>query len=140
MKFLTALIAIVFSTNLFACPEIGGAFSCQQGSHISEKEITKNDTGYLINSDGIEFNYISDGKVYDVEATDTMKDGKVKSYCKDNKFIVEFKATILDEGSEIARQSSVTEYLPSGMNLLITQKTKMKGIPLPALKLKCTRL
>lgn len=50
-----------------------------------------------------------------------------------------FKATILYEGSELAKQSSVTEYTPMGSGLMIFQKTKMKGIPLPAMKFNCTR-
>lgn len=139
-KFIFALSLI--STQLFAseCPNITGAYSCKEGSHVSLKEITQHDSGYLINSDGLEFNYLTDGKTYEVEANENMKDGKVTSTCKANKLIVNFKATILDEGSEIAKQSSVTEYIPAGVNLVITQKTKMKGIPLPVLKLSCTRL
>ena len=131
----------ILSSQLFAveCPPISGSFTCQQGSHVSYKIITQTNDGYLINSDGIDFNYITDGKTYEVEATSNMKDGKVTSTCTSNKFIVGFKATILYEGSELAKQSSVTEYTPVGSGLMIVQKTKMKGIPLPAIKFNCTR-
>lgn len=140
MKYLITLLTLTLSATAFACPEISGSYSCRSGSHVSEKEIVKTSQGYHIISDGIEFTYLTDGNTYDVEANDSMKDGKVKSYCKDNKFIVDFKATILYEGAEIARQTSVTEYVPSGANLIITTKTKMKGLPMPLLKLNCTRL
>ena len=121
------------------CPQISGSFTCQQGSHISYKVITQTNDGYLINSDGIDFNYITDGKSYEVEATSSMKDGKVTASCNSNKFIIGFKATILYEGSEIAKQSSITEYALLNNNMTILQKTKMKGIPLPAIKFDCTR-
>jgi len=140
MKSLITLMTLTLSTATFACPEISGLYSCRSGSHVSEKEITKTDLGYHIVSDGIEFTYMTDGNTYDVEANDSVKDGKVKSYCKDNKLIVDFKATILYEGAEIARQTSITEYVPAKENLIITTKTKMKGLPMPVLKLNCTRL
>lgn len=74
---------LVLSSQIFAaeCPPISGSFTCQQGSHVSYKIITQTNDGYLINSDGIDFNYITDGKTYEVEATSNMKDGKVTSTC-----------------------------------------------------------
>lgn len=140
MKFLAFLTCALMATNLWACPDFSGRYTCKQGSHVSEKEIKLDGGGYHIISDGTEFTYYPDGNTYEVEANDSMKDGKVRSFCKDNKLIVDFKATILYEGAEIARQVSVTEYLPKGQDLIITTKTKMKGLPLPVLKLNCERI
>ena len=134
-------ISLMFSTQLFAseCPQISGTFLCKSGSRISEKVITQNEDSYQIVSDGIEFTYVTDGKTYDVEATSDMKDGKVTASCQKDKFVVNFKATILYEGSEIAKQSTVSEYSISNQDLVIVQKTKMKGIPLPAVKFNCSK-
>ena len=140
MKKIYVLLSLLVSFNAFAgnCPEISGNYSCQQGSHVSLKEIVKTATGYKINSDGIDFEYFTDGNVYEVEANENMKDGKVSSLCDNNKFIVNFNATVLYEGSELAKQVSRSEYYINNGTLLITQKTKMKGIPLPTVKFTCS--
>ncbi len=141
MKLLT-LATLLLSTQIFAseCPKLSGDYLCTSGSRVSEKMITQANEGYLINSDGVEFNYLTDGKIYDVEATSDMKDGKILSTCRANKFVVNFNATILYEGSAIAKQSTVSEYALLDRDMTIVQKTKMKGIPLPAVTFLCKRI
>ncbi len=129
------------SFNLFAgqCPLLDGAYICREGSHVSYKEIKTTNEGYDIVSDGIFFQYKTDGKGYSVEATDSMKDGIVTSSCANQKFVVDFKATILYEGAEIAKQSTKSEYYVDQGQLKIKQKTKMKGIPLPTVNFICEK-
>ncbi len=131
----------MLSFNLFAnaCPLIDGAYVCREGSHVSYKEIKSTPNGYDIVSDGIYFQYITDGKGYSVEATDSMKDGVVTSTCNNQKFIIDFRATILYEGAEIAKQSTKSEYYLDQGLLKIKQKTKMKGIPLPTVNFACEK-
>ena len=134
------LITFLFSTSLFACPNISGSYSCQLNSSSSLKEITQTPTGYIINSNGIEKEYFTDNKGYEIPATDSYKNAIVTSFCKDEQFIVDFKATILYEGSEIAKEVARTTYEIDGDDLIILRKTKMKGVPLPVQKYLCTKI
>lgn len=141
MKNLTAGLGLLFSLNIFAsnCPDLEGIYTCQKGSHVSIKEIARTADGYIIVSDGIEFEYRVDGNTYEVPSTDSMTNAKVKSSCHDNKFVVDFNASILYDGTIIAKQVSKTEYSKKGDNLLFAQKIKMKGLPMPALNFECSR-
>lgn len=140
MKTTLLFLSALFSFNTFAanCPEINGVFTCMRGSQVSIKEITKTATGYIVVSDGVYSDYVTDGKTYDVEINEDVKDAKIKSYCQDNKFISDFTATILYEGSPIAKQVSKIEYSMKGANLEYLHKTKMKGLPMPTLRYTCT--
>lgn len=140
MKYLIASALIFVSVSAFACPDLTGSYDCRNGSHVSMKEIVFTEKSYYFNSDGVEFTYYPDGNTYEVEANERMKDGKVKSYCKNDKLFVDFNATILYEGSAIAKQKSVTEYVKTTEGMIITTKTKMKGLPMPTLKLLCNKL
>lgn len=141
MKKLTIGLGLLFSLNAFAaiCPDIEGTYTCQKGSHVSVKEIARTADGYIIVSDGMEYEYRVDGNTYEVPSTDSMTDGKVKASCHDNKFVVDFNASILYDGTIIAKQVSKTEYSKKGDNLIFAQKIKMKGLPLPALNFECIR-
>lgn len=141
MKKLTIGLGLLLSLNAFAtsCPDLEGTYTCQKGSHVSVKEIARTADGYIIVSDGMEYEYRVDGNTYEVPSTDSMTDGKVKASCRDNKFVVDFNASILYDGTIIAKQVSKTEYSKKGDNLIFAQKIKMKGLPLPALNFECIR-
>lgn len=141
MKKLTIGLGLLFSLNAFAasCPDLEGTYTCQRGNRILVKEITRTADGYIFVADGMQFEYRVDGNTYEVPSTDSMTDGKVKASCLDNKFIVDFNATILYDGAIIGKQVSKTEYSKNGDNLLFAQKVKMKGMPLPAINFECIR-
>lgn len=136
------VLGLIFSLNAFAsnCPDISGNFMCKEGSRVSLKEISLTSTGYNIISDGMSFDYITDGQFYDVASTENMKDAKIKSSCVKDKFIVDFNATILYDGSVLAKQVSKSEYSLSEDKLVFIHKTKMKGLPLPTIKYLCERI
>ena len=140
MKAILALsLFISFSSFASTCPELSGDYVCQKGSHISYKSIEKTETGYIVVSDGVEMEYATDGKTYDLPSTESVKDAKVVASCKNNVFVVDFTGTILYEGSELAKQVSKTEYSLKGDKMIYSQKIKMKGLPMPALTLACTK-
>jgi hypothetical protein len=133
-----AFIASLITLNVYACPNLTGTYLCQVGSHISQQTITNTDTGYNIINEGVESNYITDGNSYELPSTDNYQDAKVTSSCAEDKFVIDFKASILYEGSVIAKQVSRFTYYVEGDHLVYLQKTKMKGIPLPTNKFICT--
>lgn len=133
------MVAVLFSSAAFACPDISGVYTCKYNYNISNKEIVKTQSGFVINSDGNPMEYFADGKFYEVPATDSYTDAKVKSSCTENEMIVDFNASILYDGTIIAKQVSKTIYSMEGKDLIISQKVKMKGVPLPAIKWICTR-
>jgi len=101
-------VALLFSSAAFACPDISGVYSCKFNSNISNKEIVKTQSGFVINSDGNMMEYFADGKSYDVPATDSYTDARVKTSCTEKAMVVDFNASILYEGSIIAKQVSKT--------------------------------
>lgn len=131
--------AVLFSSTAFACPDISGLYSCKYNSNMSTKEIVKTEQGFVINSDGNSMEYLADGKAYEVPSTDSYTDALVRTTCTQNEMIVDFKASILYDGSIIAKQVSKSTYAMDGKDLIISQKVKMKGIPLPAIKWTCVR-
>lgn len=139
MKTTLALISMLFSTMVLACPDISGDYNCQLGSKILSTKIQEIPNGFVINTDGFEAEYITDGKVYDVPATDSMIDAQKRSSCQDDKFIVDFTATLLYEGTAIGKQVSKTTYFLQDNNLKMIKKTKAKGLPLPTQSYNCTR-
>ncbi len=136
---LLALITLLLSSTVFACPNISGLYTCQLKSELSLKEITQTETGYIIDSNGVQMEYFTDNKGYEIPSTSSYKDAIVTSSCKGEQFIVDFKATILYEGSEIAKQVARTTYQMDGDDLIILRKTKMKGVPLPVQKYLCIK-
>lgn len=133
------LLAFLTQSVWAACPDLSGNYICKNGSHVSLKNIEMTETGYIFNSDGVEFEYLTDGNTYPVPANENQKDGKVKSYCVDEKFIVEFNTTVLYEDTVIGKQVSKTEYSLNQDGFNIQQKTKLKGLPIPTLKFQCTK-
>lgn len=133
------LCALFVSSAAFACPDITGTFVCKFNSAVSQKEISKTETGFKIISEGYPMEYITDGRPYEIPATDSYKDAFVKSSCSEKELIIDFNASILYEGTVIAKEVSKTTYSMDSANLIITQKTKMKGLPMPAAKWNCTR-
>ena len=134
---MTLMAFIIFSGSAFACPDLTGSYLCKSGSHSTNKEIHSTDQGYIINSDGNEMEYFTDGRVVEVPETDSFKDGKYSSSCIGDKFIVTFSATLMYEGSPIAKQISRSTYTKNGDNLKIEIKTKSKNIPLPTINFNC---
>lgn len=138
MKFLM-LGALLFSSSVFACPDLSGSYTCVGKTRSYQKEVQKTDTGYISSNDGIEYEYFTDGKVYDIPETDSYRDGKLTSTCNGDQFIVDLTMTVLYEGAVVGQQVSHTTYNMEGDKLIINQKVKMKKIPLPKQKFICTR-
>lgn len=136
---LLVLITLLFSSSVFACPNISGFYSCLLNGVTTLKDIKQTTTGYIITTEGSEMEYFTDGMGYEIPATDSYKNATVTSSCRREQFIVDFKATILYEGSEIAKEVSKTTYGMQGEDLIILRKTKMKGFPLPTQKYLCTK-
>lgn len=136
----TLLISALFvSSAAFACPDITGLYVCKFNSAVSQKEIVKTENGFVVTSEGNSMEYFTDGKTYEIPATDDYTDAKVRTTCTDQEMIVDFNASILYEGSVIAKQVSKSIYSMSGSDLIITQKLKMKGLPMPKVQWTCTR-
>lgn len=137
------ILALSFLTSMSAfaatCPDISGDYICQKGSHISYKNIHRTDKGFIVISDGVEMEYITDKKTYSIPDTESVRDGKVSSYCEKDKLVVDFTGVILYDGSDLAKQVSKTEYTVKGEGMIFSQKIKMKGLPLPALTLDCKK-
>lgn len=131
--------ALLFSSAAFACPDISGVYSCKYNNNFSVKEIVKTQVGFIITSDGNPMEYFADGIAYEVPSTDSYTDAKVRTTCTQDEMVVDFNASILYEGSVIAKQVSKSIYSMEGKDLIISQKVKMKGIPLPAIKWTCVR-
>ena len=140
MKTILALSFLAsFSSYAATCPELSGDYICQKGSHISYKNIQKTDKSFIVISDGVEMEYITDKKTYSLPDTEVIRDAKVNSYCEKDKLVVDFTGIILYDGSDLAKQVSKTEYTLKGDGIIFSQKIKMKGLPMPALVLNCTR-
>lgn len=146
MKLSISLLFVLFSFSLYAnqelslsCPKMEGIYECKAGSRVSLKEIVATKEGFIINSDGSEREYFIDDQFREIIATDSYKDAFYKSRCHNESFIVDFKATLLYEGAEVAKQSQTSTYSMNGEDLVIVQKTKAKGLPLPTIKYICKR-
>lgn len=146
MKFCISIFSLLLSITVFAtqefnssCPSMDGVFECKAGSRVSLKEIISTQSGFLIISDGVEREYFFDDQFREIAATDSYKDAFYKSRCTNESFIVDFKATLLYEGAEIAKQTQTSTYTMNGDSLIIVQKTKAKGFPLPTVKYICNR-
>jgi hypothetical protein len=129
---------LLLSSQAFACPDLTGSYLCKAGSRTANKEIHSTNQGYIINSDGNELEYFTDGRVVEVPETDSFKDGKYTSVCNGDQFVVTFTATLMYEGSPIAKQVSRSTYSKNGDNLKLEIKTKSKNIPLPTINFNCT--
>lgn len=140
MKLLLIMVTL-FATNAFACPMLTGNYTChrENGSQVLNKQITNTEKGYIINTDGNEMEYFTDGKGYSIPATDSYQNAKVVSSCNGEIFNTVFTAEILYEGSVIAREVALSNYAFEGDKLVLTQKTKMKGLPMPSNRYICTR-
>lgn len=133
------LFSLFISLSALACPDISGEYACLRNNQTTFRSIEVIPGGFrMIN--GIHTNdYITDGTtIQTLPDTDSMKDGKYKSHCQGNKLIVDFTATIMYEGSAIARQVSKTTYQLKNDQLEIIQKVRMKGIPLPTIRELCS--
>lgn len=138
MKFLVAVLLLV-SAQAFACPDITGSFSCKYKNRLSEREITKTADGFLINIDGIELEYVTDGSITTVPQTDSLKDGQYSSVCDANTFVINFSGTMMEGDLELGHQVQKTVYQMKGDALNINIKTKAKRVPLPTIDYTCTR-
>lgn len=140
MNFILALSFLTsFSAFSATCPEITGDYICQKGSHISYKNIHRSDKGFIVISDGVEMEYITDKKTYSLPDTESVREAKISSYCEKDKLVVDFSGIILYDGSDLAKQVSKTEYILKGDGMIFSQKIKMKGLPMPALTLDCKK-
>lgn len=139
-SFSLILVTMLLSTTVFACPDISGDFTCTSKRGNSSVSIQTIENGFLINTDGVEAEFLADGKVYDLPSTDSMTDGKRISSCKDDKFNIDFTATLLYEGSVVGKEVLRASYFFQGNNLKIIRKTKVKGLPLPVQDYTCTRI
>lgn len=136
--FLSAFLAFL-SLQVLACPNMDGFYECRAGSRVSLKEVVSTASGFLIISDGAEREYFIDDQFREIPATNSYKDAFYKSRCTSDAFIVDFKATLLYEGAEVAKQVQTSTYTMSGEDLVIVQKTKAKGVPLPTVKYLCKK-
>lgn len=134
------LSSLVFSSVALACPDISGEFSCKSKKNSTSVIIEAIQNGFTINTDGNVADFIADGKTYDLPSTDSMTDAKKISSCKDDKFIIDFNATLLYEGAVIGKEVLKAAYYFEGSNLKIVRKTKVKGMPLPVQDYTCTRI
>ena len=135
------ILVSMLSLNAFACPNLTGSFYCNSGVNSSafDMQIENTNEGYSIITNGTEMKYHTDGRVDTIPATDSYKDVKIKASCQGEKFIIDFTASILYEGSVVAHQVSKTEYILNNDQLSIVRKTKMKGLPMPTAKYTCVR-
>lgn len=138
MKFLM-LATLLFSSSAFACPDLSGSYTCNSGSRVVSKDVQLTSTGYIINTDGVDYEYFTNGTSYDIPETDSYKDMKIVSSCSGDQFLVHLTATILYDGSVIGKQVTDSTYSMKGDNLMIVQKVKMKRMPLPVVKYVCTK-
>ena len=140
MKLLLSMMFLAsFNVYSATCPDISGSFICTKGSQISYKDIHKTDTGFVIISDGAEMEYFTDKKVYTLPDNENIRNAKVSTYCEKNKMIVDFSVIILYEGSDLAKQVSKTHYSLTNNGMTISQKIKMKGLPMPSLVFECIK-
>ena len=139
-----ALFLFLISFSVFSCPDLTGSYFCESGEEKSVRTIETLADGYLIKIDENEGFFSNDGKIRELPSNDTLADGKVSGTCREEKFIVNFSATILYLGEDIAKQRSTTEYFLVGDRLHSVRKTKMNWlslwIPMPTKKFVCTRL
>jgi uncharacterized protein YxjI len=98
------------------------------------------DVGYIINADGVEQVYKIDGSITSIPDNDNLKDGKYSSVCENDKLIINFSGTLMDEGTEVAREVQKTVYQMKGEQLNILIKTKAKHVPLPTVNFLCTKV
>lgn len=139
MKYCLSVFLAFLSLQTFACPDMDGFYECRAGSRVSLKEVVSTAGGFLIISDGAEREYFIDDQFREIPSTNSFKDALYKSRCTNDFFIVDFKATLLYEGAEVGKQIQTSTYTMSGNELLIVQKTKAKGIPLPTVKYICKK-
>lgn len=138
MKFLSLLL-ICISSAAMACPDISGEYECNIGRKFTKKSISQTSRGFLINTDGSEMEYLTDGTVQTIPNSDSFKDVAFKSYCEGNKFIIDMTATITEGETVLGKQISKKIFELEKEDIHITHKTKMKGIPLPTKKEFCMR-
>lgn len=142
MKFFLIFVSFFIMNSLYSsqCPEIDGSFECRAGSRVSFKNISPSMAGYLIESDGAIVEYIIDDTYRELPNTESMQDAKLKARCDKGSLVIDFEASILYQGSVIAKQVSNSVYEIKNGELQITQKTKMKGLPMPKLVFQCKRI
>lgn len=141
MKLLVTILLTILAIRAYgSCEELSGNYLCRAGSKAISKSLLIVGNQVEMITEGVESTLILDGETYSVPATSSMKDGKVSALCVGEKMVVNFSATLLYEGEELAKQTQKTEYVKSNEGLEITVSTKAKGIPLPKLKYLCQRV
>ncbi len=141
MKLLFSLI-LTFSFSLLAsttCPNIAGTYTCTYKYETLHQTIEETPTGFFITANGVEMEYFIDGSPVLIPETDSVRDGKVISSCGNGLFVVNFTAMIMYQGAEVGKEVQRTSYEIKDGNLVMTRKTKVKGIPLPTKKYICVK-
>jgi hypothetical protein len=126
-----------YLTQAQGCPDLSGQYACALGSHQYSLLVKSNQASHTVVRDGREMKYEANGQTYSIPDTDSYQKGRYQSVCAKNKLQVNFQVELLYEVSVIAKQKSVTEYEKIKSDVIITEKTRVKGVPLPTQRFVC---
>lgn len=123
-----ALFLVFFASNLFACPNLAGKFTCQDGNETWDMTIVQTEENGVTTynqASGDESNtYIADGvtRPHTVETDGVVINGNLTSTCSDPKVVTQFLADY--QGSQIDFMETI-EIIDGKLN--IADVLKMDG-------------
>ncbi|MGE3610235.1 MAG: hypothetical protein AB7I27_11650 [Bacteriovoracaceae bacterium] len=133
------LIPVLFSYLAMACPEISGEYICQamHGSYPLKVEQIEN--GYELTIESRKEIYLTNGESYPLPDVDqTMRKRSIKSFCEDDKFLIETQASVFDEGEELGQFITLSSYQMKGNKLKMVLKLNFQGKDIGSLIDVCT--
>jgi hypothetical protein len=135
-----SLMFFIFSGFLSlaqSCPDLSGHYQCSQGSRKFILMISSDQLAHTVVREGREVIYRAHGQKIAIPDTDSYQKGQHWSSCVKNKLQVNFQVELLYEGSVIAKQKTVSIFEKMERDLILTEKTRMKGISLPSQRFVC---
>lgn len=119
------------------CPDLNGDYACKQGSTIFSLSVHGEQGLYHVEKNKVAIEYNTDGRFVAIADTENYRNAKYQALCEGGKLVVNFYAELMYDGSFIGKQVSKSEYSKVGQELIIAEKVKVRGIPLPRLRYVC---
>lgn len=133
------MLPILFGSIVsYACPDLTGKYLCQALHGTYDLKFNKTSSGYIVTTESTKKTYVTDGSVQELpDLGETVQNRTLKSYCDEEKFIIDYEATVYYEGNVLGQQFSKTSYEFNGKNIQMILQVNFQGSNLPPIKETC---
>jgi len=97
-KTVLVLATALFSAGALACPNLAGDYTCQTDDGPQSMTVTQEESNGVTSYDLGGTQLITDNEVRDIADDETLKDGKVRSWCEGDVLKAAATGTVLDGG------------------------------------------